>query len=76
MLMLFEWRGSVLRSRLARAARSYFYLGLRYGDSGVYNEVNGVASNLYATNGSTVVPEPSPFQYGRLNNVALAVGRA
>ena len=53
-----------------------FNLGLRYGDSGVYNEVNGVASNLYATNGSTVVPEPSPFQYGRLNNVALAVGRA
>ena len=51
-----------------------FNLGLRYSDFGVYHEVNGIASNLYATNSGTVVPEASPFQFGRLNNVALAVG--
>ena len=49
-------------------------LGLRYSYFGVYREVNGVASNLYATNSSgSIVPEANSFQFGRLNNVVAAV---
>jgi hypothetical protein len=44
-------------------------LGLRYSYFGVYNEVNGFFSNLYAIDGSgSVVPGADPLEFGRLNN--------
>ena len=44
-------------------------LGLRYTYFGVYREVNGFFSNLYATGANgAVVPGVDPFQSGRLNN--------
>ena len=49
-------------------------LGLRYSYFGVYREVNGVASNLYAvTPIGNLDPSADPFQYGRLNNQVAAV---
>jgi hypothetical protein len=44
-------------------------LGLRYSDFGVYDEVNGYFSNLYALGqGGEVVPDANPLEFGRLLN--------
>jgi len=51
-------------------------LGLRYTDFGVYSEVNGALSNLYATDTQgNIVPDVSPFAFGRTRNrVAVSTG--
>lgn len=53
-------------------------LGLRYAHFGVYSEVNGALSNLYAVDGGgNIVPNVSPFALGRTANrvAAVAAGR-
>ena len=48
-------------------------LGLRYGYFGVYSEVNGALANLYATNSGQVVPDVSPFTFGRTANTVAPI---
>jgi hypothetical protein len=44
-------------------------LGIRYSYFGVYDEVNGFFSNLYAVDPSgNIAPGVDPFQFGRLSN--------
>jgi hypothetical protein len=49
-------------------------LGLRYSYFGVYSEVNNAVSNLYAVDASgRLVPDVSPFNFGRGQNTIAAV---
>ncbi|MGH9160228.1 MAG: carboxypeptidase regulatory-like domain-containing protein [Vicinamibacteraceae bacterium] len=49
--------------------------GLRYSYFGVLSEENGFLSNLYAVDADgQVVPDESPFHFGRLNNRVELVG--
>ncbi|MCI0388884.1 MAG: carboxypeptidase regulatory-like domain-containing protein [Acidobacteria bacterium] len=50
-------------------------LGVRYSYFGVYDEVNAAFGNLYATNSAgQIVPEVSPFAFGRTANVIAPIG--
>jgi hypothetical protein len=50
-------------------------LGLRYAYFGVQKEKDGIASNLYAVNPANgqIVPDVSPFAFGRFNNTLAPV---
>jgi hypothetical protein len=58
-----------------RARRNVtFNLGLRYTDFGVFSEVNGAASNLYAIDSSgRILPDESPFAFGQTANTVAPV---